>query len=224
MRLGVNKYVLCFLVLFLCALTNIEAQKDDNIAWLSVSGATKIQKNWTFVLTPILRFNDDFESYQNFSIDYAFKQKINTNWSGMLLGRTWFLPDGTKRQFFWVDLSFSQKLKDISWSHRVRFHQAFDIEDRFDPDYIRYFQQIKYTGWGKFQPLIGLELWYGLNGISQFERLRYTPGFAYKFNDVMTLSAVLWRQETINLDNPAQVNIYRINLAFNLPALWKEKG
>lgn len=223
MRLRMNKYVLCFLVLFLCTLTNIEAQKDDNIAWLSVSGATKIQKEWTFVLTPILRLNDDFESYQNFSLDYAFKRKLSTNWTGMVLGRTWFLPNGTKRQFLWFDAAFTQNLKDISWSHRVRWHMAFDIEDREDPDYIRYLQTIKYTAWGKFQPLIGFELWWGLNGIRQFERLRFIPGFSYKFNDAMTLSAVLWRQETINLANPLQNNIYRINLAFNLPALYKEK-
>ena len=223
MLLRMNKYVLCFLGLFLWVLPNVKAQKDDNIAWLSMSSTTKIQKDLSFTLTPIIRLNEDFESYQNFSLDYAFKRKINTNWSAVLFGRTWFLPDGTNRQFLWVDATYSQKLKDISWSHRVRFHQAFDINEVTDPDYIRYFQQIKYTGWGKFQPVIGLELWYGLNGISQFERLRYTPGFAYKFNDAMTLSAVLWRQETINLDNPIQSNIYRINLAFNLPALWIEK-
>ncbi len=223
MRVSIIKYIFP-LFLFLLSLNHGQAQKDDNIAWLSVSGTTKIQKDLTFTLTPILRLNDDFGSYQNFSIDYAFNRKFNANWRGMILGRTWFLPNGTQRQFIWTEATFSQKLNDISWSHRVRWHLAFDIDDRNDNDYIRYFQQIKYTGWGKFQPVVGLELWWGLNGIRQFERLRFTPGFAYKFNDAMTLSAVLWREETINLDNPSQTNIYRINLAFNLPALWKEKG
>ena len=220
-RMIKNVLIICGLVIM--CFSDSMAQGDDNIAWLSVSGTTKIAKDWTFNFTPILRLNEDFSEYQIFSLDYAFKNKINVNWSFQVLGRTWFLPNGTQRQFLWPQIVYSHKIKDIAWSHRVRWHQAFDIEERFDPDFIRYQQQLKYTAWGKFQPFIALELWWGLNGILQIERLRYIPGISYKFNDVVSLSAALWRQESLNLTPEMDVNIWRVNLAFNLPALWVEK-
>ena len=156
MQIRMFSYFLSFLGLYLLSFSDIKAQGDDNIAWLSIAGTTKIAKNWTFNLTPILRLNEDFSEYQNFSLDYAFKNKIDANWSFQVLGRTWFLPNGTQRQFLWPQFVYSHKVSDIAWSHRIRWHQAFDIEERVDPDFIRYQQQLKYTGWGKFQPFICL--------------------------------------------------------------------
>ncbi len=220
----VSKSTFCLLFFFLFALSLVKAQGADNVAWLSpISASTEIKKDWTVSLTPILRLNEDFSEYQNFSLDYTLKKKIDAHWSFELLGRTWFLPNGTNRQFLWPAVSYSHKVKDIAWSHRVRWHQAFDIEDRTDPDFIRYFQSLKYTGWGKLQPFIGLELWWGLNGTLQIERLRYIPGVQYKINDKLNLTVALWRQETLNLDPEIDVNLWRLNLAYKLPALWKKE-
>jgi len=218
------KYTFCIIYFSIFSMMNVVAQDDDNVAWLSVSANTQIQEGLTFALTPILRLNEDFSEYQNFSIDYAFTKKLKSNWKFTVLGRTWFLPDGTNRQFLWPALSFSQKVGDFAWSHRVRWHLAFDIDDRFDPDFIRYFQTWKYTGWGNFQPFVGLELWWGLNGDLQIERLRYIPGASYKINNFITLSAALWRQESLNLLPEMDVNLWRVNLVFKLPPVWKDKG
>lgn len=222
MRSSLLKNVLALISLFLLSFFSTSAQGDDNIAWLSISGTTKIAKDWTFNFTPIFRYNENFSNMQNYSLDYAFKKKINAHWSFQVLGRTWFLPNGTNRQFLWPQVVYSHKIKDLAWSHRVRWHQAFDIEERVDPDFIRYQQQLKYTAWGKLQPFVALELWWGLNGILQIERLRYIPGVSYKFNDTVSLSAALWRQESLNLSPEMDVNIWRVNLAFNLPNLWRE--
>lgn len=216
------RYNYFLIIIFLFTFSVSQAQGDDNIAWLSLSARTEIKNDWTASFTPILRLNEDFSAYQNFSLDYAFKKKINANWSFQVLGRTWFLPGGINRQFFWPEVTYSHKLKDIAWSHRLRWHQAFDIENRTDPDFIRYYQAIKYTAWGKLQPFVGIELWWGLNGELQIERLRYIPGIQYKFNDTLSLSAALWRQESLNLDPVMDVNIYRINLAFTIPKLLKK--
>ena len=216
------KYIFSLIVIFLFTFSVSKAQGDDNIAWLSFSAKTEIKKDWTTSFTPIFRLNEDFSEYQNFSLDYSVKKKINANWSIAVLGRTWFLPNGTQRQFLWPAITYSHKVKDIAWSHRVRWHQAFDIEGRTDPDFIRYFQNLKYTAWGKWQPFLGLELWWGLNGTLQIERLRYIPGIQYKLNDTVSLSVALWRQESLNLDPEMDVNIYRINLAFTIPSLPKK--
>ncbi len=214
------------LLLFVCMIILIpqksHAQDVDNVAWLSVALNKKFNNDWSASLTPIIRLNEDFGAYQNYSIDYALKRSINKNWSMQFLGRTWFLPNGSKRQFGWIDLNYNLKINNFVWSNKLRWHHAFDVKDVVDPDFIRFSQTIKYVKWGKFQPLFSLENWWGLNGKFQYERLRYQPGFSYSFSDKMTLTAVYWRQESINITPIANVNIFRVNLAFNLPALYKE--
>lgn len=214
------------LLLFACMIMLIpqksHAQDVDNVAWLSVSLNKKFNNDWSASLTPIIRLNEDFSSYQNYSIDYAFKRNLNESWSVQFLGRTWFLKDGSNRQFAWIDLNYNHKIGNFVWSNKLRWHNALDIQDQVDPDFLRWSQTFKYVKWKKFQPMFGIENWWGLNGAFQYERIRYQPGFNLNFNKNLSLAVVYWRQESINLIPEADVNIYRVNLVYKLSALSKK--
>lgn len=211
-----------FFSLLLFFKIQVVAQVDDNRGWFSISGNTEIKKGWSVAITPILRLDEDISALQNFSLDYSVKKSINKNLSVAILGRSWWVPNQTNRQFFWINVVYNLKLKDVNWNHRVRWHHAFDIKERVDPDFIRYAQVIRYTGLGKFQPALGFESWWGLNEEISFDRIRYIVGFRYNFTKKLHVNAFLWRQETIDRQPRFTFNVIRVGLVYKFPPIWKE--
>ena len=203
----IKKYTfLVFILVF-----GISKAQNDNINWSSVQLQTKFSKKITFNVKPIFRFNEDISNFQNASVDVFAKYNLGKGWSAQLLSRTWFIPDQKNRQFIWPDLAYSFTKGNIKIDNRIRYHLALDINDRQDPDFIRYVVQLTYNK-GKVKPFIGIEPWFRLNGVDQWQRVRYMPGVNWKINDTYSLSFTYWKEESINLEPIVSTNIWLVNL------------
>ncbi len=185
--------------------------QNDNITWSSFQVQTKLSEKITFNVKPIFRFNEDISNFQNASIDIYAKYALGKGWSAQLLSRTWFIPDEKNRQFIWPDLAYSFTKGNFKIDNRIRYHLALDINDREDPDFIRHIVIITYAK-GKLKPFIGVEPWFRLNGVSQWQRVRYIPGLSYKINDTYSVSFTYWKEESINIEPLVSNNIWLFNL------------
>jgi len=186
--------------------------QTDNILWSSFQLKKEVSKNTILNIKPIFRFNEDFSSYQNMSVDIFAKQKFNKGWSLQLLARTWFIPDEKGRQFLWLDVAHGFKLKQLKIDNRLRYHWALDINDRNDPDYFRWSTMFSLLTKGNITPFIAIEPWLRTNRQNQFQRIRYEPGFNWKLHENYTLSILYRKEESINLEPKRNTNFAVINL------------
>ena len=198
------------ILLFFLISSSMIAQVD-NVNWSSIQLQTKFSDKVTFNVKPIFRFNQDISNFQNASIDIYAKYSLGKGWSTQLTSRTWFIPDQKNRQFIWPDLAYSFSKGNFKIDNRIRYHLALDINDREDPDFIRHIVLLTYTK-GKLKPFIGVEPWFRLNGVNQWQRVRYIPGMSYKINDTYAVSLTYWKEESINLDPFISTNIWLFNL------------
>ena len=99
----------------------------------------------------------------------------------------------------------------IKIDNRLRYHLALDINDRKDSDFIRWSLRFMYNK-GKVKPFIAIEPWFRLNGVEQWQRIRYMPGINWKLNDTYSLSFTYWKQESINRSPKLGDNIWLVNL------------
>lgn len=173
----------------------------DNVLW----GATQIRKqisdDWSFQFQPIIRYNNDISSYQNFSLDFSVRRKISDHWFGQVVSRTWLVPDVRDRQFLWIDIGTSAKLPalKLSMTNRLRWHHAFDFNDRKDPNYLRYLVQVlPITDW-KLKPSFAMEYWLQLGDLTQTIQGRIIPGLRYSFNNKLGIT-LNWMIQYVDLD------------------------
>lgn len=208
---------LLFSLAFTCS-TIIQAQIDDHIIWATLKLQKQLNPKTSVAFTPIFRFNDDISNYQNMSIDVSAKRKVAKDWSVQLLARTWFVPDDQDRQFLWLDVIYGKKFKHIQIGSFVRYHFAFDIKDRTDADFIRWKTTFTLLSFGKFKPFVAIEPWWRLEGVNDFQRMRYEPGIKYDASKELSFSAVLRRETSVNLEPTTKVNQYVLTAAYKLPA------
>lgn len=200
------------LTFFLFLLLNfIGFAQNDNINWSSIQLQTKLSENITFNVKPIFRFNEDFSNFQNASIDLFANYKLNKGWSVQLTSRTWFIPDQKNRQFIWPDLAYGFSKGRFKIDNRLRYHLALDINDRKDPDFIRYSLRFMYNK-GKVKPFFGIEPWFRLNDVAQWQRIRYMPGINWSLSNTYSLSFIYWREESLNIEPKVNSNIWLLNL------------
>ena len=185
--------------------------QNDNINWSSIQLQTKFSERLTFNVKPIIRLNEDISNFQNASIDIFANYKLGKGWSTQLTSRTWFIPDQKIRQFIWPDLAYGISKGLLKIDNRVRYHLALDINDRKDPDFIRYSLRFMYNK-GNVKPFFGIEPWFRLNGVDQWQRIRYMPGVNWTLSDKYSLSFIYWKQESINLKPKESTNIWLLNL------------
>ena len=193
------------------------AQADDNIVWATLKVNKQINAKTSVSLAPIFRINNDISSYQNISVDVAMRRSFGKGWSGQLLARTWFIPDQKERQFIWLDLTYQKQFQLIKISSFLRYHQALDINERDDPDYLRWKTSLFYP-LGKFSPWVAIEPWLRLNQFGELQRIRYEAGMNCKFDQRMQLMLGYRREESLNLENDFCLNVYLLTLTYSLPA------
>ena len=208
--------MICVFMMILMGSAGVFCQTRDNIIWASVKAQKKINDKITLILAPIVRINDDITGYQNSSVDYALKYKLNKNWSTQVLGRTWFIPDGQDRQFLWLDIAWSRTLNPFKLSSSLRWHHAFDIKDRMDPDFFRWKTGLTFTGLDRIQFLFNIEPWFQLNKADQWQRIRYEPGLKLKINDPLDLLLMYRRENTINTVPSNNLNMYVLTLTIKV--------
>lgn len=200
-------------IFFLLALvsTLLVSAQADNINWSSIQLQKKLSEKTTFNFKPIVRFNNDFSEFQNGSIDISVNRKLGKGWSAQLATRTWFIPDAKPRQFIWIDAAYGFKIKNIKIDQRARMHWALDINDREDADFIRYSLRFMYNKGKKVKPFIGVEPWFRLNDVEQWQRVRYMPGVSWAINNKYGLTFMYWRENSINLKPGFKNNIWALN-------------
>ena len=206
----------CF-VFFILFLPTVQSfgQIKDNIIWASIKLDKELSSKSSLYIAPILRLNEDISSYQNTSIDIAFKYNLSAHWHIQLLSRTWFIPDQPRRQFIWMDLGYNDSINKYQIASHIRFHLALDINERDDPDYIRWKSTITFPGIGPIHPIAAIEPWFRINDQMQLQRMRYEPGLKIKIAKETKLSLIYRRENTANLIPNNRFNMYIITLAFN---------
>jgi hypothetical protein len=133
-----------------------------------------------------------------------------------LLSRTWFIPDQPGRQFIWLDLGYSRKLNNYGIASHLRIHYALDINDRTDPDYVRWKSTFSLPGYRFIKAFIAIEPWFRLNENLQLQRMRYEPGMHLTLDEDLRLSLVYRKEETLNLMPWKDFNMYLLTLNFKL--------
>lgn len=204
---------ICALISFLI-LSKVTAQ-NDNINWSSFQLQKKLSEKITLNIKPIFRFNEDISNFQNMSIDVFASYKFAKGWAAQLTSRTWFIPDQKPRQFIWPEVSYGLISGDFKIDNRLRYHLALDINNRKDPDFLRWSIRLLYNK-GNLKPFFAVEPWLRLNGIEQLQRIRYMPGLNWKLNDVYSLSFIYWKQESMNRVPKLSDNFWLLNLLIKL--------
>jgi len=201
-------------IIFILIFSKLTAQ-TDNINWSSFQLQKKLSEKLTLNIKPIFRFNEDVSSFQNMSIDVFAGYKFAKGWTAQLTSRTWFIPDQKPRQFIWPEVSYGISTGDLKIDNRLRYHLALDINNRDDPDFLRWSIRFMYNK-GTIKPFFAVEPWLRLNGIDQLRRVRYMPGLNWKLDDTYSLSLVYWKQESINRSPKISDNLWLINLLIKL--------
>ncbi|NNF35785.1 MAG: DUF2490 domain-containing protein [Saprospiraceae bacterium] len=196
-------------------INNAYSQIKDNINWSSIKVITPIDEEISFSITPIIRFNNDLSSYQNTSIDLAIKKNISEKWHMQLLSRTWFIPDEAGRQFIWFDVGYNFPLRNFKIASHTRLHLALDINDRNDPDYLRWKTTFSLPSVGRVVPFVAIEPWLRINDDLQLQRMRYEPGCHLSLKQDIKLSLTYRREDSVNLIPTKRFNMYLITLTFN---------
>jgi len=189
--------------------------QNDNINWSSFQLQKKLSEKTAINIKPIFRFNEDIANYQNMSIDVFASYKIGKGWSTQLTSRTWFIPDQKPRQFIWPDIAYGFSKGAVKIDNRLRYHLALDINDREDPDFLRWSLRFMYNK-GNINPFLAIEPWLRLNGIDKLQRIRYMPGVNWKLNDTYALAFIYWKQESVNVSPKESTNIWLLNLLIKI--------
>ncbi|MEL6988857.1 MAG: DUF2490 domain-containing protein [Bacteroidota bacterium] len=194
------------------------SQERNTITWNGLQLSVPIAEKFTFNFKPIIRFkhNDEFDLV-NWSLDYQLNYKLSKAWTAGVLGRTWFLPNGNIRQFAWLDFVYSTKLSNqFKFKTLFRLHGAFDVEERFDGDFIRVEPSIHYTGIKDFEPFIGYANFFQLNKLNYIQRARYKLGFNYKFSPKLSLNFQYWNEAFYNPEFVYD-HVFVTTLKYSLP-------
>jgi len=185
--------------------------QNDHVNWSSFQLQKKVSEKVTVNFKPIFRFNEDISSFQNMSVDIFGSYKLGKGWKAQLAFRTWFIPDAKPRQFIWPEIGYGFSKGNFKIDNRIRYHLALDINDREDPDFLRWSIRFMYNK-GKVKPYLAFEPWLRLNGIEKIQRIRYIPGVSWKLNDTYSLAFTYWREESANIEPELNTNIWLLNL------------
>jgi len=200
------------------SVSNALGQDPDNIAWSSLSFTKALDEKNSVAFKPIIRHNENITQYQNFSLDASYKRVLGKGWHAQFITRYWFIPDNTDRYFIWFDVGYGKKINNSKLGSHVRFHNAIDIKDRIDADFLRWKTKWTLPPMGKFTLEISLEPWYRLDAKKQLNvsngwvRMRYEPGVNYKINDHWTFQAVYRREN--NKGDAREFNAGVFNLGY----------
>jgi len=213
--------VTCFLCSFFLIGFNqkVNAQLEDNIMWATFNFKTKLDEGTSMSFKPIIRYNEDISSYQNWSIDISLRQQISKHWSFQFLARTWFLPDQKDRQFAWIDIAYKTKFDKLGFSSQIRWHYALDINGREDPDFMRWMTVLSMPLFSNFQFQIGIEPWFRPEDNFELQRYRVEPAIKYTFNKDMSFMLMYRREESVNIDPYFDINMIVPVFVYNIGAL-----
>ncbi len=204
------------LVVFFITSFTLSAQVD-NVLWAGTQIRKKFDDKWSLQLQPIVRYSDNFSTYQNASLDISLRRNLGNNLFAGVISRTWSMPNGPDRQFIWLDFGHGFKIPELqlSVSNRVRYHLALD-NGIVQQDYIRYSLLLVPTTSWKLKPTLAIEPWFILNDIDVYRTHRIEPGLRYQFNKTFGLTTI-WRREVDKAnDVTVERNLWVVAVVYNL--------
>lgn len=205
------------LAIFLIISYTLSAQVD-NVLWAGTQIRKKFDDKWSLQVQPIIRYNNNFGTYQNSSLDISLRRNLGNNLFVGVLSRSWAIPNGPYRQFLWLDFGHKFKIPELqlSVSNRVRYHLALDNSAGVQQDYIRYsLQLVPATSW-KLKPTLAFEPWFILNDIDIYRTHRIEPGLRYQFNETFGLTTIWRREVDKNNDLTVERNLWVVAVVYNL--------
>ncbi len=173
-----------------------------------------IDEHYSIALKPIVRHKNDISDYNNSSIDLSLRRKIGKGWHLQGLTRYWFIPDNTDRFFLWFDIGYSKPVGKSKLSTALRYHHAFDIKDRIDPDFVRLNTTWSFPSMGKITPIFSIEPFLRVDTLGKVTRMRYEPGIKWKITDKVVFTGK-YRIEK-NTNPSRNLNVAVVNLGITL--------
>ena len=203
-----------FLVVLIVLCSNFVHAQSDIVSWTGVQFNAQNDKGVNLTLRPIVRHNNDLSSYANTSLEFSIGKKLDNNLKASYLFRHWWMQDGVKRVFWWFDLSHSHSFSsNLSFGNRVRWHIAMD-KDFKDPDFIRYYPELKYKLSNDLKVFGGVEFWFDLAPVDRLERKRFILGFDIGFSDRYALNFQYWLERTVRSEFTQELHTLVTTLKF----------
>ena len=152
--------------------------QDDLGSWTILSLGHKINNKWSVKLAPIVRHRDNLGTYANTSIDFALSYNINKTFTFTILERHFFIPDAADRNFYFFDLKAVIPLRE-KWAFQqiLRYHLGNNINDRIDPDFIRYQPKLIYSPTSKSKFFTMLDPFFRVTSPASLAGIRYEVGY-----------------------------------------------
>ncbi len=221
------RFLLFGIVIILSSFSSFGQSKLDNVLWSFTKFSFKIDEKWKSDITPIYRFNDDISQFQNASLDYSITRKITKRWNASALGRTWLIPNQRPRQFIWfyVNYNMPEFIPNLKISHNIKFHGALDINDREDPDFLRYKITTAYPLFdNRWRPFAAIEPFFQFNE-NNIQRWRSELGVNYSANNTINFIGFLRREDYIQKGKERALNIWMAGIQYKFlkPIYSKQK-
>lgn len=170
--------------------------QDDLSSWTTIQLNYNITEQWSLSLRPIMRHRDNLGAYNNTSIDFSVGYKLNKVFSASLLNRHFFIPDTPDREFIFLDLKAKQTLSP-QWTlqHLLRYHFANNINDRIDPDFLRYQPKLVFGLKSHTKLFAMLDPFYRLTNPSSLAGARYELGYDRALRKGLGINLQYWYQK-----------------------------
>ena len=214
------------LFLFCGIYINSFAQVNDAGLWTSIDVSKKLAGGFNASLSEEIRLNENVSEVGTAFTEIGITHKIIKRMTGGISYRfiqSRRLDDSYSiRHRLNVDVAYRIKFKMISATVRERFQsQVKNVQSSDDGsipvNYLRNKVTFKYDTNKKYTPWISFEAFLQLNNPegNEFDNLRYSAGFDYKFNKKNSISLFYLINQEINVDDPLTGYITGVNYSYS---------
>lgn len=178
-------------------LSSLKGQDEiDEVAWLSQNLRLPISEKWRVDIIPIVRINEGLSRLSNVSFDLSVRYSMKKGFAASILNRTFFFSNQKPRRFIFFNLhhSFKNEESDFKFESYIRYHFAFDINERLDPDFVRPAHHIHYTVSPKASFMTGIEPFFEVGNDLKINQVRYKLGGTWKYRKKSSFNLQYWNQ------------------------------
>jgi hypothetical protein len=201
------------------------AQVNDAGLWVGVNVEKKITKKLTAALSEELRFNENVSelgtAFTEAGVEYKLVKNLTVGVAYRFIQKRQLDDFYSLRHRGIASLTYKLKAKRIEISIREKYQAQYtDVNSSDDgkvPDvYLRNKLTIKYDSQKKYTPFVASELFYQLNNPdgNEFDNVRYTAGFEYKFNKLNSADLFYLLNREFNVNNPLTEYIIGISYTY----------
>ena len=218
--------IICLAANFIfLSINRLNAQSDNTVGtlWLAFTIKYNIDDKFSIKNTSLTRYRDDGDGYHNSFHQPFINYKLNKEHAlGVGYRGTWFeeVPD-----LHWILLEYKfnkalgEKFKVVN---RLWYQHDIDHAEIEFRDFFRNHTTLHFVSNNKIKPYIGIEPWFQINGINEFNRLRTLVGFNWKLHENINLSVQYFNQRTFWVEPNFVQNALLVNLTATIFAKKQE--